>query len=301
MNNIVWCYRTGGASKRKWASKHDVIFMYAKNIKQYKHNVQKVRSYVEQPADVIEKTYIKKAINSGVEGGINWWEYMSGNDLMKIYKDDHSGTYFTLVNARDWWVDIKAIGRYSQERTGYPTQKPLDLLKRIIKASSSEGDLVLDPFCGCVTTCIAAEILQRNWVGIDTAQEAWEQIKTRLKKDVPENLLQGEARLSTVVPIRGKEYVRPKKYVYVISNPAYRGMYKVGVATDVGARLNSYQTGDPKRGYKCEFAKETPVYKTLEPYIHRKFNGFGEWVSGHLTEIINVIENYRPGQADMLE
>ena len=58
------------------------------------------------------------------------------------------------------------IGTDKKERTGYPTQKPLALLERIIKASSKEGDLVLDPFCGCATTCIASEKLGRQWVGI---------------------------------------------------------------------------------------------------------------------------------------
>jgi site-specific DNA-methyltransferase (adenine-specific) len=59
-----------------------------------------------------------------------------------------------------------------EERTGYPTQKPLALLKRIILASSNEGDMVLDPFCGCATTCVAAQQLHRRWIGIDIEQTA---------------------------------------------------------------------------------------------------------------------------------
>jgi len=72
----------------------------------------------------------------------------------------------------------------SKERTGYPTQKPLKLLKRIIKACSNEGDIVLDPFCGCATTCVAAETLGRHWVGIDISEKAYELVVSRLRREV---------------------------------------------------------------------------------------------------------------------
>ena len=65
------------------------------------------------------------------------------------------------------WADILPIAAHSKESTKYPTQKPLALLDRIIRASSNEGDMVLDPFCGCATACVAAEHLQREWIGID--------------------------------------------------------------------------------------------------------------------------------------
>lgn len=79
------------------------------------------------------------------------------------------------------WIDIpRATGN---EYTGYPTQKPLALLHRIIKASSKEGDLVLDPFCGCATTCVASEQLKRKWVGIDIEAKAVEVLIDRLEKD----------------------------------------------------------------------------------------------------------------------
>ena len=68
----------------------------------------------------------------------------------------------------------------SKERTGYPTQKPLVLLDRIIKASSNEGDVVLDPFCGCATACVAAERLGRQWIGIDISPSAETITKLRL-------------------------------------------------------------------------------------------------------------------------
>lgn len=70
------------------------------------------------------------------------------------------------------------------EQTGFPTQKPLALLKRIVEASSNPGDIVLDPFCGCATTCIAAEALQRQWIGIDLSAKAVELVKMRLGRDL---------------------------------------------------------------------------------------------------------------------
>ena len=82
------------------------------------------------------------------------------------------------------WDDIPPINSQAQERVGYPTQKPLALLDRIIKASSNEGDTVLDPFAGCATACVAAERLQREWVGIDLSPLAAKLVKSRLQKEM---------------------------------------------------------------------------------------------------------------------
>lgn len=80
----------------------------------------------------------------------------------------------------DVWVDIPSLNNMAKERTGYPTQKPLALLERIIQASSNPRDMVLDPFCGCATTCIAAEKLDREWVGIDISSTAASLVKQRM-------------------------------------------------------------------------------------------------------------------------
>ncbi len=84
----------------------------------------------------------------------------------------------------DLWDDVGVLARGAKERTGYPTQKPLALLERIIQASSNEGDLVLDPFCGCATALVAAEKLGREWVGIDLSPKAKELVELRLRKDL---------------------------------------------------------------------------------------------------------------------
>lgn len=87
----------------------------------------------------------------------------------------------------DWWTDIAPIKRKGKgqesESTGYPTQKPLALYERIITTSTNEGDIVLDPFCGCATTPIAAERLKRRWVGMDIWDGAREQVIDRLSRD----------------------------------------------------------------------------------------------------------------------
>jgi len=99
----------------------------------------------------------------------------------KRYLDRSQG-----VAVGDIWTDIPPINSQAQERLGYPTQKPLALLERIISASSNEGDLVLDPFCGCGTTVHAAQKLNRRWIGIDVTHLAIHLIQRRLKDAFPE-------------------------------------------------------------------------------------------------------------------
>jgi len=99
----------------------------------------------------------------------------TGLPSYKRYLDEGKGTPFT-----DLWTDIPPVPAHAQERLGYPTQKPEALLERIIAASSNEGDLVLDPFCGCGTTIAAAQKLGRRWIGIDITHLAITLMKQRL-------------------------------------------------------------------------------------------------------------------------
>ena len=78
------------------------------------------------------------------------------------------------------WTKIKPLNRNNKERTGYPTQKPMALLERIIRASSNEGDTVMDPFCGSGTALLAAKRLGRKWIGIDLSEEAVKLSRSRL-------------------------------------------------------------------------------------------------------------------------
>ena len=106
---------------------------------------------------------------------------VSASQGHKIYLDEQPGAKLQTI-----WNDIPKVGT-SAERTGYPTQKPLKLLKRIIESSSNEGDMVLDPFCGCATACVAAEQLHRQWIGIDISPSAEDITKIRLQDEVDEN------------------------------------------------------------------------------------------------------------------
>lgn len=161
-NEIIWLYKTGGTSKRWFSRKHDVIFFYSKSDK-YSFNYKKEKSYLS---------------------------HKYGFSNVDIHEDEY-GVY-RLVGVRDVW-DIPALRGNQPEQLGYPTQKPLELIKRIISASSNKGDLVFDPFCGCGTTLHAAEELKRKWVGIDISQFSAGLVRNRLlnnftyldRKDIP--------------------------------------------------------------------------------------------------------------------
>ena len=101
----------------------------------------------------------------------------------KRYLDEMPG-----ISLQDMWTDINNLSAQAKERLGYPTQKPEALLERIINASSNEGDVVLDPFCGCGTAIAAAERLNRNWIGIDVTHIAITLIRHRLRDSFGEEL-----------------------------------------------------------------------------------------------------------------
>ncbi len=267
-NEIVWCYKSGGATKINFSKKYDTILFYTKS-KKYTFNY------------LTEKSY-------GKSGG--------GHGGKVQYYTDEKGTY-SIVGIKNWW-QIPILATTSAERTGYPTQKPLALLHRIIKASSNEEDIVLDPFCGCATTCVAAEQLQRKWIGIDISVMAYDLVRSRLEKEVADKgdilKYQNEVYFSTTAPNRtdnGKDY-QQQKYVYVISNIAYPNEYKVGIARNVKQRIDSYQTSDPNRGYTLEFHVLTPHYRALEKHIHNTFENKHEWVRANVNDIQQEIQNF---------
>ncbi|HEY0754496.1 MAG TPA: site-specific DNA-methyltransferase [Ktedonobacteraceae bacterium] len=136
-NEIVWFYKTGGASQRHFARKHDLIFFYTKSEHYFFHALK-------------EKSYMMHRY------GFKKSEFLR----------DERGEY-TWVYMKDVW-DVPALGAADSQRLGYPTQKPEALLERIIQASSDKGGIVLDPFCGSGTTLVAAQRLGRGWVGIES-------------------------------------------------------------------------------------------------------------------------------------
>ena len=270
-NEVIWCYRGAGYPKNDFGKRHDIILRYTSTDK-YIFNLDEVR---EEYAEATKKRF-KHYIGNIREG-----------------KDFGQQSLNSKGKHPDDWLQIQPIAPSAKERTGYPTQKPIALLERIIKASSNEGDMVLDPFCGCATTCVASEKLNRQWIGIDVSVKAYELVKERLEKEV-RSLFAQNIGFSTSPPLRtdqGLDYL-PQKYVYIISNPQYEGEYKVGIASNVKNRLNSYQTADPERKYKLEYAHLTPYFREIEAYIHEKYKNKHEWVKGNVEDIKKDIEHH---------
>lgn len=153
VNEIVWGYRSGGASGRRFARKHDTILLYSKT-KEYKFNPQK------------EKSYNRGALPYNFKG-------------VREYEDENG--WYTLVNMRDIW-EIPMVGRTSGERTGYATQKPEELIRRMVLASTDVGDLCGDFFAGSGTLGAVCIGLGRSFVLCDKNEDACRIIVDRLFK-----------------------------------------------------------------------------------------------------------------------
>lgn len=153
VNEIIWQYKSGGSGKRHFARKHDTILVYSKTSK-YRISIPKEKSYNRD-----RKPYRFRGVAE--------------------YKDE--GGWYTLVNMKDVW-SIDMVGRTSAERTGYATQKPLELMKRIIEASTEKGDLAGDFFCGSGSLPEAAHMLGRRWIACDSEELAAAMSRRRLRK-----------------------------------------------------------------------------------------------------------------------
>ena len=156
-NEIVWCYKEQETATNYFPKKHDIIFFYTKT-EDYIFNIQ------WQPHS---EAQLKRYNIIKSDGR---YANMKGK-LRKLGKGS---------KLRDYW-NIDIVQR--NERTGYPTQKPLALLYRIIEASSKKGDVVFDPFCGCATTMVASQQKERKWIGIDIADKSVDLIAGRLEDD----------------------------------------------------------------------------------------------------------------------
>jgi len=163
-NEIIWCYSIGGTPQKDFARKHDVIFRYSKS-SEWTFNDESPLVRVPRKPD----SHMKVVVD---EEGQRWQE-KTDSSTGKTYR------YPLDKVTPDYWP-IEQLNRDDAERLGFDTQKPLKLLERIIAASSDEGDLVLDAYCGCGTTVVAAQELNRRWIGIDITYIAVELIKQRL-------------------------------------------------------------------------------------------------------------------------
>jgi site-specific DNA-methyltransferase (adenine-specific) len=145
LNEIIWAYDYGGKSKSRWPAKHDTIMVFVKDTKKYYFDSETVdREPYMAPGLVTEEKVAKGKLPTDV-----------------------------------WWHTI--VSPTGTEKTGYPNQKPIGILRRIIQASSKEGDVVLDFFAGSGTTGVVANTLQRKFLLVDQNPEALEVIKQRLR------------------------------------------------------------------------------------------------------------------------
>jgi len=215
-NEIVWKRSSAHSDSKRYGANHDTIFFYTKDANNWTWNKQYTaynESYVEQNYRYQDekgrfRVSDMTANKAGGDVSYEWttpdgkvvrpykgrfWAYSkekmkqmeeageiyyrsTGMPMLKHYLDEMPG-----VPLQTFWDDIKPIISGSEERLGYPTQKPLALLERIIKASSNENDIVLDAFCGCGTALHAAQLLKRQWIGIDISPTSCHVMAKRLR------------------------------------------------------------------------------------------------------------------------
>ena len=171
-NEIVWHYGQRIAFLTKnFSRKHDAVLFYAKSSTTVVNRV----GLEWGKEEFLSHRHDVKTDDDG-----NEYIWSDGGPNGKRYKRMVDDVLKAGKPVDDVW-DIPILNSSAKERVGFPTQKPLSLLERIIKASSNEGDLVLDPFCGCATACVAADNLGRQWVGIDISPKAAELVNVRLR------------------------------------------------------------------------------------------------------------------------
>ncbi|NBX60642.1 MAG: site-specific DNA-methyltransferase, partial [Opitutaceae bacterium] len=141
-NELIWHYQTGGRQEDAFSRKHDTIFWYSRS-NSWLFDADAVG--VERGAE--KRNNMKRGVE---EDGRAFWSIKSAGKIYKYYDDEK-------ITPPDVWTDISHMQQHDPQRVGYPTQKPSALLERIIKASSNEGDLVADFFCGSGTTAAVAE------------------------------------------------------------------------------------------------------------------------------------------------
>ncbi len=156
-NEVIWHYYNGTSNiRRAYVRKHDSLLFYTKKVNQNYFDEEEAREPYAPDSNFVKNP--------------------------KGYKDKYRPNP-KGKRKHDVWR-IPTINNMAKERTGYPTQKPLALLHQVIKASSKEGDIVFDPFCGCATACVAAQFLNRKWIGCDISPLAGELVESRMTREL---------------------------------------------------------------------------------------------------------------------
>ena len=180
-NEVVWYYKNASRGKRQRAKAHDLILWYAPS-----------REY----------TFNRDRVLAPFESGMTEWRYTKGGQR---------DAEMPKGKTPDDVIVLPSLNAMARERVGYPTQKPLALLEHVVEASSNPGDVVLDPFCGCATACVAAEKLDRQWVGIDISPKAAELVNVRLASEMGSLFHHGFVTTRTDIPAR-TDVDAPKNY-----------------------------------------------------------------------------------------
>ena len=206
-SEIIWKRQSAHSDARRYGSVHDTILFYAKsdallwNPSFQPYDAEYVEQYYRYVDDDGRRFMSGDLSAAGLQGGGYEYEWKGVVRVWRVpiqtmERLDLEGSIFYTRNGiprrkryldeargnpvQDVWTDVQSLRSWHNERLGYPTQKPESLLERIIKASSNEGDVVLDPFCGCGTAVAVAERLGRRWVGIDITHLAISLMKSRL-------------------------------------------------------------------------------------------------------------------------
>ena len=164
VNEIIWSYRTGGVPEKGFAKKHDVIYYYKKSEKYY-FNTLKEKTFIPTLAN---RTFAKEKLGAEIDN--------EGCPVCGL-----KGQWYKMSIMRDVW-DITPLFRNSQERVNYFTQKPSEILERIINASCPKDGIAADFFCGSGTTGAVAEKLGRRWIMSDINEMACKISKERLER-----------------------------------------------------------------------------------------------------------------------
>ena len=215
---------------------------------------------------------VQRKLEALDEQGLIYWPPKGRMPRFKRYLDEKSGVYIV-----DVITDINPIGAHAAERLGYPTQKPLALLERIIQASSNEGDLVLDPFCGCGTTIDAAQKLGRRWIGIDITPLAINLIRHRLQDTY------GEA-INETYEVIGEPTSVPDARVLAAQDPFHFQTWALGL---VGARPVEDKKGADRGIDGRLYFHDAPGGKTKQIIFSVKA---GKTNVSHVRDLCHVVE-----------
>lgn len=309
---IIWRRTASHVSSRRWPRLHDVILCYAKEIdnvcfdpprvapdenwveREYRHEDERGRYMTDNltgagvtngPSGQPWRGIDPKQIGAGrhwrytpeklealdAEGRI-YWPSRGKYPKLKQYLHETGGKA-----VGDIWVDIPLIGRTAAERLGYPTQKPIALLERIISATTKKGDIVLDPFCGCGTTIDAAQRLDRGWIGIDITHLAINLIRFRLRNTYGDDI-------EKTYSVTGEPTSVPDARALAESDPYQFQWWALGL---VGARPVEQKKGADKGIDGRLYFHEGTGGETRQVIISVKA---GKTSSNHVRDLRGVVE-----------